>query len=76
ISDLSWTKRVKHPSEILEKGDEVEAVILKIDSENQRLSLGVKQLQPNVLEEFFQTHGSGDVLMGKIVRLTEFGAFV
>ena len=76
ISDLSWTKRVKHPSEILEKGNEVEAIILKIDSENQRLSLGVKQLQPNVLEEFLQTHGSGDVLMGKIVRLTEFGAFV
>jgi len=76
ISDLSWTKRVKHPSEVLEKGNEVEAIILKIDSENQRLSLGVKQLQPNVLEEFFQTHGSGDVLMGKIVRLTEFGAFV
>jgi small subunit ribosomal protein S1 len=76
ISDLSWTKRVKHPSEVLEKGQDVEAVILKIDSDNQRLSLGVKQLQPNVLEEFFQTHGSGDVLMGKIVRLTEFGAFV
>jgi small subunit ribosomal protein S1 len=76
ISDLSWTKRVKHPSEILEKAAEVEAVILKIDSGNQRLSLGIKQLQPNVLEEFFQTHGSGDVLMGKIVRLTEFGAFV
>jgi len=76
ISDLSWTKRVKHPSEVLNKGDEVEAVILKIDSENQRLSLGIKQLQPNVLDEFFQTHGTGDVLMGKIVRLTEFGAFV
>jgi small subunit ribosomal protein S1 len=76
ISDLSWTKRIKHPSDVLEKGAEVEAVILKIDSENQRLSLGVKQLQPNVIEEFFQTHNSGDVLMGKIVRLTEFGAFV
>jgi len=61
---------------VLNKGDEVEAVILKIDSENQRLSLGIKQLQPNVLDEFFQTHGTGDVLMGKIVRLTEFGAFV
>jgi len=76
ISDLSWTKRVKHPSEILEKGAEVQAVILKIDSENQRLSLGIKQLQPNVLEEFFQTHGTGDVLAGRVVRLTEFGAFV
>jgi small subunit ribosomal protein S1 len=76
ISDLSWTKRVKHPSEVLEKGSEVEAVILKIDSENQRLSLGIKQLQPNVLEDFFQTHGTGDVLTGRVVRLTEFGAFV
>ncbi|HXV76297.1 MAG TPA: 30S ribosomal protein S1 [Candidatus Polarisedimenticolaceae bacterium] len=76
ISDLSWTQRVKHPGEVLEKGAEVEAVILKIDSDNQRLSLGIKQLQPNVLEEFVQTHGTGDVLTGKIVRLTEFGAFV
>jgi len=76
ISDLSWTKRVKHPSEILKKGDDVEAVILKIDSDNQRLSLGLKQLQPNVLEDFFKTHTVGDLLAGKIVRLTEFGCFV
>jgi len=76
ISDLSWTRRLKHPSEILKKGDDVEAVILKIDSENQRLSLGIKQLQPNVLEDFFRTHGVGDILSGKIVRLAEFGAFV
>jgi small subunit ribosomal protein S1 len=76
ISDLSWTKRIKHPSEVMQKGDEVTALILKIDSENQRLSLGVKQLQPNALEDFFTTHGVGDVLTGKIARLTEFGAFV
>jgi small subunit ribosomal protein S1 len=76
ISDLSWTKRVAHPSELLEKGDEVEAIILKIDSENQRLSLSIKQLQPNAVEGFFQTHGVGDVLHGTITRLTEFGAFV
>jgi len=76
ISDLSWTKRVQHPSEVLNKGDDVEAVILKIDSDNQRLSLGLKQLQPNVVEDFFRTHTVGDVLAGKIVRLTEFGAFV
>jgi len=76
ISDLSWTRRIKHPGEILKKGDDVEAVILKIDSENQRLSLGIKQLQPNVLEDFFRTHGVGDILHGKIVRLAEFGAFV
>jgi small subunit ribosomal protein S1 len=76
ISDLSWTKRIKHPSEILNKGDDVEAIILKIDSDNQRLSLGLKQLQPNVIEDFFKTHTVGDVLAGKIVRLTEFGGFV
>ena len=76
ISDLSWTRRIKHPSEVLKKGDEVEAVILKIDSENQRLSLGVKQLQPNVLEDFFKSHAVGDVLLGKVARITEFGAFV
>jgi small subunit ribosomal protein S1 len=76
ISDLSWTRRIKNPGEVLKKGDDVEAVILKIDSENQRLSLGIKQLQPNVLEDFFKSHGVGDILTGKIVRLTEFGAFV
>jgi small subunit ribosomal protein S1 len=76
ISDLSWTRRVKNPGEVLKKGDDVEAVILKIDSDNQRLSLGIKQLQPNVLEDFFRSHGVGDILTGKIVRLTEFGAFV
>jgi small subunit ribosomal protein S1 len=76
ISDLSWTKRVQHPSDVLNKGDEVEAVILKIDSDNQRLSLGLKQLRPNVVEDFFRTHTVGDVLAGKIARLTEFGAFV
>ncbi len=76
ISDMSWTRRIKHPSEVFKKGDEVEAVILKIDSENQRLSLGIKQLQPNVIEDFFKSHGVGDVLTGRIVRLTEFGAFV
>jgi len=76
ISDLSWTKRVKHPSELLKKGDQVEAVILKIDSENQRLSLGMKQLQPNVAEDFFRSHGVGDILTGRVVRTTEFGAFV
>jgi len=76
ISDMSWTKRLKHPSEMLKKGDDVEAVILKIDSENQRLSLGIKQLQPNAWEEFFKNHTVGEVVTGKIVRLTDFGAFV
>ena len=76
ISDMSWTKRLKHPSEMIKKGDEVEAVILKIDSENQRLSLGIKQLQPNTWEEFFKTHTIGDRVIGRVVRLTDFGAFI
>jgi small subunit ribosomal protein S1 len=76
ISDLSWTKRVKHPSEVLKKGDVVEAVVLNIDAENQRLSLGLKQLATDMWDEFFSHHKVGDVVEGKIVRLTNFGAFV
>ncbi|MGD8375593.1 MAG: 30S ribosomal protein S1 [Acidobacteriota bacterium] len=76
ISDMSWTKRIKHPSELVKKGDTIEAVILKIDSDNQRLSLGMKQLQPDVWEDFFRTHPVGTIVEGKIVRLTDFGAFV
>ena len=76
ISDLSWAKRITHPSEVLNKGDEVQAVILRIDSDNQRLSLGIKQLQPNAVESFFKAHGPGEVMQGRITRLTEFGAFV
>jgi small subunit ribosomal protein S1 len=76
ISDLSWTKRVKHPSEVLKKGDVVEAVVLNIDAENQRLSLGLKQLATDIWDEFFAHHKVGDIVEGKIVRLTNFGAFV
>jgi small subunit ribosomal protein S1 len=76
ISDLSWTKRVKHPSEVLKKGDTVEAVVLNIDAENQRLSLGLKQLATDVWEDYLASHNVGDVIEGKIVRLTSFGAFV
>src|SRR6188472_3356871 len=76
ISDMSWSKRLKHPSEVLKKGDSVEAMVLNIDAENQRLSLGLKQLQTDVWDEFFQQHHMGDVVEGKVVRLTNFGAFV
>jgi len=76
ISDLSWTKRVKHPSEVLKKGDVVDAVVLNIDAENQRLSLGLKQLATDMWDEFFAHHKVGDIVEGKIVRLTNFGAFV
>src|SRR5919205_447045 len=76
ISDMSWSKRLKHPSEVLKKGDTVEAMVLNIDAENQRLSLGLKQLQTDVWDEFFSQHHVGDVVEGKVVRLTNFGAFV
>src|SRR5438477_646392 len=76
ISDMSWSKRLKHPSEALKKGDTVEAMVLNIDAENQRLSLGLKQLQTDIWDEFFQQHHVGDTVEGKIVRMTNFGAFV
>ncbi|MFI5169843.1 MAG: S1 RNA-binding domain-containing protein, partial [Vicinamibacterales bacterium] len=76
ISDMSWTKRIKHPSEVLKKGDTVDAVVLNIDAENQRLSLGLKQLSTDVWDDYFSHHKVGDIVEGKIVRLTTFGAFV
>ncbi len=76
VSDLSWTKRVKHPSEILKKGMIVQAVILNIDSSQHRLSLGIKQLQPDAWESYFQNHQVGDTVHGRVCRLASFGAFV
>ena len=76
VSDLSWTKRIKHPSEILRKGSTVQAVILAIDAAHKRLSLGVKQLQPDAWETWFQTHHVNDTVHGKVLRLAGFGAFV
>jgi small subunit ribosomal protein S1 len=76
ISDMSWSKRLKHPSEVLKKGDTVEAMVLNIDAENQRLSLGLKQLQTDIWDEFFTQHHVGDLVEGKVVRMTNFGAFV
>jgi small subunit ribosomal protein S1 len=76
VSNLSWTKRVKHPSEVLKKGDRLKAVVLAIEPDKRRLSLGVKQLQPDVWESFFNTHHVGDVLHGKVLRVASFGAFV
>jgi len=75
VSDIS-TRRIKHPSEVLKKGERVEAVILNIDTDNHRLSLGIKQLQPDVWETFFTSHRSGDSLRGRIVRHAPFGIFV
>ena len=76
VSDLSWTKRVKNPSEILKKGQMVQTVILKIDAQNRRLSLGVKQLQPDAWETFFRDHAEGDIVQGRVCRAVSFGVFV
>lgn len=76
ISDMSWTSRVKHPSEVVKKGDVVEAVVLGIDVEKERLSLGFKQLQPDPWQGISNQIEVGAHVKGKVVRLTDFGAFV
>jgi small subunit ribosomal protein S1 len=76
VSNLSWTKRIKHPSEVLKKGEKVKAVVLGVEPENRRLSLGIKQLQPDVWDTFFAQHRVGDVVHGKVLRTAQFGAFV
>ena len=76
VSNLSWTKRVKHPSEVLKKGEKLRAVVLGVEPENRRLSLGIKQLEPDVWETFFAQHRVGDVVHGKVLRTAQFGAFV
>ncbi len=76
VSDLSWTKRVKSPSELLKKGQMVQAVILSIDAANRRLSLGIKQLQPDAWETFFRAHQVGDNVRGRVCRAANFGVFV
>jgi small subunit ribosomal protein S1 len=76
ISDLSWTRKLKHPSELLKKGERVRAVILRLEVESHRLSLGIKQLQTDVWEEFFSKHHVGDLVQGRITHFASFGAFV
>ena len=75
VSDISWTGRVKHPSEALKKGDTVEAKVLKIDAANRRVSLGIKQLN-DIWTDWFAAHKVNDLVRGKVSRLTTFGAFV
>lgn len=75
VSDISWTQRIKHPSEVLKKGDTVEARVLKIDSANRRLSLGLKQLN-DIWSNWFESHKVNDVVRGKVARSTTFGVFV
>jgi small subunit ribosomal protein S1 len=76
VSDMSWTKRVKHPSEVLKKGDTVRARITNIDVENQRVSLSIKEFMPNEWEDFADQHRPGDTLDGRVVNVTDFGLFI
>ncbi|MDQ3666032.1 MAG: 30S ribosomal protein S1 [Acidobacteriota bacterium] len=76
VSDISWSRRIKHPSEVLKKGQEIDAIITSLDTENRRLSLSIKDLEPNAWERFVNEHKPGDVVKGKIARFANFGAFV
>ncbi len=76
VSELSWTKKIKHPGELYKKGQEIEAVVLNIDTKNERFSLGIKQLIPDPWKAVAQKYRKGDVVTGQITNLTDFGAFV
>jgi small subunit ribosomal protein S1 len=76
VSDISWTRKINHPSEVLKKGDEVEAVVLEIDKSNQRISVGVKQLSEDPWTNIDKYYKVGDLVTGKVTKLASFGAFV
>lgn len=76
ISEMSWSKRIKHPSKVVQVGDEVEVVILAIDTENRRISLGMKQIEPNPWDIVREKYQEGDIIQGKIRNITDFGIFV
>jgi small subunit ribosomal protein S1 len=76
VSDISWTRKINHPSEVLKKGDEVEAQVLEIDKPNQRISLGMKQLTEDPWANIDKFYKVGDVVHGKVTKLASFGAFV
>jgi len=76
VSEMSWTKKIKHPSELYKKGQEVEAVVLNIDRKNERFSLGIKQLTPDPWKDVARRYRKGEVVAGKITNVTDFGAFV
>ncbi|NVM20982.1 MAG: 30S ribosomal protein S1 [Desulfobacterales bacterium] len=76
ISDISWTKRIKHPSELYKKGDEVRAIVLNIDKENERFSLGIKQLQRDPWETIPERYEVGSRITGTVTNVTDFGVFI
>ena len=76
VSDISWTRKINHPSEVFKKGDEVEAVVLEVDKANQRIALGVKQLSVDPWENIDKFYKVGDLVTGKVTKLASFGAFI
>jgi small subunit ribosomal protein S1 len=76
VSDISWTRKINHPSEVFKKGDEVEAVVLEVDKANQRIAVGVKQLGQDPWEQIDQFYKVGDLVTGQVTKLASFGAFV
>jgi len=76
VSDMSWTRKINHPSEMMKKGDDVEATVLEVDRPNQRIALGMKQLEVDPWEKIDQLYKVGDLVTGKVTKLASFGAFV
>lgn len=76
VSEMSWTKRVKHPSQVVNVGDEVEVVVLEVDSANRRISLGMKQLMPNPWVELKSSYSPGTIIEGEVKSITDFGIFI
>jgi len=76
VSDISWTRKINHPSEVLKKGDEVEAVVLEVDKGNQRIAVGMKQLTTDPWDEIDKHYKVGDLVTGKVTKLASFGAFI
>jgi small subunit ribosomal protein S1 len=76
VSDISWTRKINHPSEVLKKGDEVEAVVLEVDKANQRIAVGVKQLATDPWENIDHLYKVGDLVTGNVTKLASFGAFI
>ncbi len=76
VSDMSWTRKINHPSEVMKKGDEVEATVLEVDRPNQRIALGIKQLEIDPWDNIEKLYKVGDLVTGKVTKLASFGAFV
>ena len=76
ISDMSWNRRLKHPNEVLKKGDTVQARVINVDGDNQRLSLSIKEFLPNEWDNYAKGHNIGDEVIGTVSKITDFGLFI